>query len=159
MAEGFIQVPVDGAGKQLKTWILPDGKHAEAVVLVDPEGNLESAPESPQSSALETVDLAAAASADLDAALITSGKLAKLAGVTVGGSVAARWDIFAVSGGTTRLDTVFTGHGMLSATWTPPHRNFTVLLGTGSSRFRVRVTNLDTTETTDFVATVYFDEE
>lgn len=158
MPDGFIQLPVDGAGKKLRTFVLPSGEHAEAIVLVDHNGDLVSSPESPQSSALTSANLAAGASVDLDATAITTGKTGKLAQIIVAASVPLKAELKTVAAGvpTTRA-VLFTTDADLTRIWEVPAGYYS-LVGGATSRFRLTVTNLDTVDAADVYASVLWDE-
>lgn len=160
MSDGFIRLPADSVGKKLRTWELPDGTHAEAVVIVDADGNLISSPESPQSSALTALTLAPGISANLDADDIATGTVGHLVMVRVASSVPIRADIQTAAGVTiTSRDHLFTSYGRLTEIWTPPQGGFVRLTGGSNQRFRIVVTNLSTTETVDVYTTAYWDEK
>lgn len=159
MTEGFIQLPGDGSGKKLHTWTLPNGEHVEGVVLVDGGGDQAFSPESPKHSTPSATNLAAGASVDLDGDAIVSLTRGRLEMVTVGSSIPAKWEIYAVEAGTpTLLATIYTTDTDLSRDWRPPHRNYAGAVGGATSRFRVTATNLDTRDAADVHASIYWDE-
>ncbi len=159
MADGFIQVPTDSTGKKLRTFVLPGGDHAEAVYLVDPNGDFAQAPESPQLAITTSASLAAGASVNLETGDITTGTTGKLEQVTIAASVPLKAEIATVVAGTpTFRDVVFTTDGRLTFPWRPPHKNWLTNAGGSTRRFRVRITNQDNADAADVYATFYWDE-
>lgn len=156
MADAYLQLPPDSTGKKLRAFgPLADGSYVEGVLLTDANG--DSFPEDPVVSALTSLALAAGASVDLDATLITTGRLGRLAAVTVAASVPLKAQIRTMPGATI-VDTVFTSEVDLTHRWTTPHPNFVTQDGGGGGRFRITITNLDTIDPGDVYATAYFDE-
>lgn len=159
MADSFVQLPADGSGKRLRTFALPGGDHVEAVVLADTAGNLTSAPESPQFSALTSVGLASGASIDLDGTAITTGKTGQLMLATVSASVPLKAVFQKVVAGTpTVLAVLFTTDARLSEMFVPPLKSWVEVAGGATSRFRVTLTNQDTLDAADVYVSLFWDE-
>lgn len=156
----YVRVPPDGLGKRLAAVQLPDGTYAEAVVVVDEFGNLiRLAPASPQHAQLKAGDVVAGLAVDKDTPSIAVGTSGKLGGVTIAATVPVKAEIKTVSGGVETLhDVVFTNEAVLSYTWEPPHDTYITLAGGAGNKFRVTLTNLDTRDTADLYATIYYDE-
>jgi hypothetical protein len=157
--DGFLQIPADSVGKKLRTLVLPDGEHAEAIVVVDAAGNLVSSPESPKASTLTSANLAAGASITLQAAAITTATTGQLISVLVAASVPLKAEIQSVSSGTpTTRAVLFTTDARLTADWTAPHKDWFQVAGGATSRYQVILTNQDNIDTADVYCTIFWDE-
>lgn len=160
VSEGFVQLPGDGAGKKLRTFVLGNGDHAEGVAIVDADGQLAYAPEDPHVAALTTASLAAGASTTLNGVQISSLKSGRLDGVTVAASVPMKAEVYKVASGVpTLIATVFTTEASLTTHWAPPHKAYAAQVGGASCNYRVVITNLDTIDAADVYATIYWDEQ
>lgn len=156
MADSFVQLPPNSSGTKLRTrGPLPDGTHLEAILETNTDG--DAFPESPATSHLSSTALAPAASVNLDAAILTSGRVGRLVMVTVAASVPLKAEISEQPSGTVRA-VIFTTEVRLTEHWKTPHPDFIRLAAGGGARFRVRLTNLDISETADVYATCWFDE-
>lgn len=113
--------------------------------------------ENPQDDLLVQANLAAGSNIDLDATAITIGKMGRLMGVDAGASVPLRVDIQLVSGSRVTRTSLYTmAGGFLS--WRPPAPTFVELIGAGTNKFGVSITNLSPSRAADVSATVYWDE-
>jgi len=159
VADGYIQLPADQAGKKLRTYVLPNGDHAEGVFLVDDQGNFVSSPESPQASYLTSASLAAGASVTLDATAVTTAKTGQLQAILVGASVPLKAEIRTVLAGTpTTRGVVFTTDAKLTELFEPPDKHWYQLAGGATTFYRVTITNLDNVDAADVYATIWWDE-
>lgn len=113
----------------------------------------------PQSSFGTASSLSPGISSNIDGDDITAGQTGQLAMVRVSSSVPVKAEIQTVAGITTTThDTVFTSEAKPSETWFPPHKEWLELAGGAGQFFRVRVTSLDTSDTADVYAAIYWDE-
>lgn len=159
MSDGFIRLPLDSTGKRLRTWELGDGTHAEAVVVVDADGNLVSAPESPQSQFLEALALPPFTPSALESDDIAGGTTGILISARLSSSVPCKAEIQTASGITfTTRGMVFSSFGELSVPWKPPAGPWVRLNGGSGNRWRVVVTNLSNSETVDAYVELFWDE-
>jgi hypothetical protein len=184
MADEYVQLPADGAGKKLDTESLAVGAntvHRERdqiagkgateiaeVKATDPASTLHGLVVrpiefiGPISDPLSSPNLAAGAAATLDAAAITASKTGKLVAVHVGSSVACKWVISTRDGAVlATVGTCFTGGlpGHPNYLWQQPNKEFDKLAYVnGDENFRIVVTNLDDSNSADVYATVYWDE-
>jgi hypothetical protein len=113
--------------------------------------------ESPQDDVLISVDVAPGGNVDLDASVITSGKMGRLMGIDAGASVPLRVDMQTVSPSRVTRSTMYLLPGA-SVPWRPPTPTFIELIGDGDNKFGVSITNLSPSRTADVRATVYWDE-
>lgn len=112
--------------------------------------------------ALTEFNLAAGSSADLDGTPIALGSTGELRRVSVGSSVACKWEVKKLVGlAETMVDVFYTG-GLADGPaepWVTPLTGFVTLLGNGVDvRYRVTVTNLDGLWAADVHATIYVNE-
>jgi hypothetical protein len=169
MADGFIRLPVDDAGKRVDTEELTVNsltvqreRHQVAgvadtdiavVVDTDPLTTdhglvVRQAPAvNPKVDYVTSANLAAGASIDLDATTISAATTGKLLRVTVGASVPCKWEIKTRDGAVEVTKAVlFTGGmgtGNESAQFTPISKDGVTLAGAGvDENFRVTATNL-----------------
>lgn len=182
MANSFIQLPADGAGKKLDTEQLTVGANtverqrdriagagADDLAVVtdgDPSASdhgvvtREAGPLDPQTSHTTSVGVAAGGSADLDSANISPSKTGKLLEVTASASVPIKMTVKKVAEG---VETVIaTRFGWLGvATYRPPHKSFVTVAhdaGAGFDGFRVTIENKDTNQAADVYADFAWDE-
>lgn len=186
MADSFIQVPVDDAGKKVDTEQLTVGAntvHRERVQVVgaadteiarvvdtDPAAAdfalvVRQAPAvSPQVDYVTSANLAAGASVDLDGTTIAAASTGKLLRVTVGSSVPCKWEVKTRDGAVEVVRAVlFTGGLVARPTdfWRPESKDGVTLAGNGiDENFRVTVTNLSESAlmTGDVHSTIEWDE-
>lgn len=113
--------------------------------------------------ALSVSNLASGASADMDTVDIAAAKVGRLWQIDLSSSAAAKWVIKKVDGAAeVVVDVVFTG-GLSGDTptkpWQPPSSAFVEQpYVDGNEHFRVTATNLDANWSTDFYASVYWEE-
>lgn len=158
------EVAVDDAGaagvvQLFKLAVSTDG--SAILVPADADGlYVQSQPKlvNPQDELLVAPDVAAGASSDLNAALITNLATGRLMGVDCGSSVAQRTDIQVVTAGRVTRAVVYSLPGQ-TRPWRPPAPKFIEQVGNGTTaRFGVSVTNLSAGRTADLRATLYWDE-
>jgi len=115
---------------------------------------------SPRRSADVLTDLAPASSGDIDSSNILAGKTGKLIHVIVSSSVAFKVSLRTVESGITSLAHVVAFSYDRVWEFKAPDINYLTLDYTGISddKFRVTVTNLDTSDSADFYATFFWDE-
>lgn len=182
MADAFVQLPPDGAGKRLDAEDLTvsallvhrermqiAGAIAAAIAGVlntDPTGSeyailsrlIDS--NNPLISDATSVSVAAGASVDLDSTQLSSGVTGKLLGLIVTASVPFKAELKTVLNGVpTSKVTYFSSDRKWD--WRSPARDFisvTQSATPGLDAFRVTVTNLDTSEAADLYATFFYDE-
>jgi len=185
MADDFIQLPADGAGKKLDSESLTIGAntvHRErlqlsgavaaevlAVKNTDPAGSAYGGVVrpimviAPARSSGSSAALAAGATVNIDSVAIVNAKTGKLVQVTVASTVAAKWVIQTRAGATiVTVDVLFTGGisgEQATAAWRSPDKAFVTLVGNGiDTTFRVAATNLDARNAADVYATFWWDE-
>jgi hypothetical protein len=110
-----------------------------------------------------STNLGAGTSVNIDSVAVSGTKTGKVQQITLSSSAPVKWEIKKSSLGVdTTMDVVFTsGNTGNSPTheWEPPHRDYTQLVGNGTSAFfRVTATNLDASHAANVYATFYFDE-
>lgn len=114
--------------------------------------------ESPQDEALLATALSAGSNTDLNATDVPLGKVGRLLGADIGGTVPIRCDIQVVNGSRVTRTTIYTLPGR-SETWRPPFgQKFIELAGGTGKHFGASVTNLDASRTADARITLYWDE-
>ena len=114
--------------------------------------------EDPQDELLSAVALTAGANADLNATDIPTGRLGRLLGADLGGSVPFRYDIQVVNGSRVTRSTIYTMAGETKI-WRPPFgAKFIEVNGGTNIHFGLSVTNLDASQAADARATLYWDE-
>jgi len=184
MADGTIQLPAEGTGKKLDTEQLTVGANTvqrerfeisgaaaaeiARVLNTDPTGSeyaiiarlLET--NSAQFTHATQATVAAGSSADLDGAQITSSKTGKLLGFDVAASVPFKVVLVTVLNGveSANKSVLFSG-GDRNVMWRTPGRQFITVAqnaGAGLDAFRLKVTNLDTSQAADLYASLYWDE-
>jgi hypothetical protein len=146
-----VQLPLTGIGdatSRVAVNVTPGG----TVVQLVKEDSAD-----PQSTSLLASALAPGVSADLDAAIITSGKKGQLIAADLGSSVPLRIDLQAVNGSRVVRTTVYTSPGK-SALWRSPGASYVELLSTGTEFFGATVTNLSPHLTADARVTLFWDE-
>lgn len=115
-------------------------------------GGLQGSLTNPGTATASNAAVASGLSANLDSPALVVGKLY---GVTVGGSVAFKWEIVTDDvGGVIVRDVLFTGPHE-SKQWISPHPDFVKL---NAGNYRVVATNLDQFEPASAYATFYWDE-
>lgn len=148
----------DGVIQLFKIVVSADGQ--SILVPADLDGLfVQSIPraESPQDDLLSSTDVAPGGNVDLDASVITTGKMGRLMGIDAGASVPLRVDIQTVSPARVSRTTMYLLSGA-SVPWRPPTPTFIELIGDGDNKFGVSITNLSPSRTADVKATVYWDE-
>lgn len=182
MADSYIGLPTDGAGKKLDTEQLTVGANTvqrqrdrlagAAATEIAEVRNSDVSPTdhglairpinvvSPTRDALSSADLAAGSSVNLDGTTIGSSKTGKLMGVTLSSSAPCKWTIQKRDGGVVLdIDVVFTSQLELTKQWTPPDKRFATQAGNGDDEnFRVVAENLHAVSAADVYATLYWDE-
>lgn len=184
MADAYVQLPADGAGKRFdsesltvdgvlvyrgRNQVVGTGETDIAAVLGSDPGvsavglvTRTVGVEQPVVDALSSSSLAAGASIDLDGTTIANLATGKLMAVSVGSSAACKWVIKTRNGGVeVEKGTIYTGGlcGGPSGCFQPPDKNFITLAGSGvDENFRVTVTNLDYENAADVKATIFWDE-
>lgn len=172
MAE-TVQLPFTGAGQataDVAVDITPDGAIELVKLAISADGSAVLIPadldglyiqprlEDPQDEILSSVALSAGANDDLDATDIPIGKVGRLLGADLGGSVPFRYDIQVVNGARVTRSTIYTGAGETKL-WRPPFgAKFIELNGGANIHFGLSVTNLDASQAADARATLYWDE-
>jgi hypothetical protein len=182
MARSTIQLPADGTGKTLDTWI-PAGETAHreidriggaeaddlaAVTDTDPTPGTDHAlvvkvldPINPVTDYKTSADLAALASVNLDGTAISSGTTGKLKRVVVSSSVPCKWEIIKRDGASeVTVGVIRTGGyaGRPNGLFEPPDKHYSTLAyGDGDENFRVTVTN-QWILAADVDATIFWDE-
>lgn len=181
MADSYIGLPADGAGKKLDADSLTvsgqtvyrerdriSGAGADDLAVVtdtDAVGvdhGLVVRPidvVNPICDYLSSADLAAGASVDLDGTAISASAIGKLQAVMVASTVPCKWRISARDGAAeTNVGVIVTSPANLTYTWTPPDKRYNTLSGGASANFRVSVTNLDNQNAANVYASIYWDE-
>lgn len=184
MADQFIRLPADGAGKRLDTEELTvnsqtvqrermqvTGAAADDIAIVvdtDPGATdhglviRDAPPTNPKLDTPSSVGLASGASVDLDGTTISAATTGKLMQVVVASSVAAKWIVKTRDGAVeVELATLYTSGvaGKPTEMWAPPTKDFGTLAGNGiDENFRITVTNLDSVFAGDVAASIAWDE-
>lgn len=187
MADQFIRLPVDGVGKRLDTEELSVSGNVvqrernqiagvldteiAAVLGTDPSAVdfglvvRQAPPVSPSVDYITSAALAAGASTDLDAAVISVASTGKLMRVDVGSSIPCKWEIKTRDGAVEVIKAVLYTSGLsggnASRAYVPKSKEGVTLAGAGvDENFRVTVTNLGTQafEAADVHATIEWDE-
>lgn len=187
MGDSSIGLPADGPGKKLDTEQLTTGAGTVErermqvagaaageilrVVDTDPAGTdhgvvtRDAPPISPILDALSSANLANGASVDLDGTTIGAAKTGKLLRVTVGCSVACKWEIKTRDGAVLVTKAVLFTSGVSGGrpteTYTPTSKEMVTLAGNGvDENFRVTATNLSGFDAlgADVAATIEWDE-
>lgn len=115
--------------------------------------------ESPQDEILVATGLAAGGNTDLNATDIPGGKVGRLLGADIGGTIPLRCDIQVVNGSRVTRTTVYTHDGE-TVPWRPPMfgQKFIEVTGGAGIHFGASVTNLSAAKTADARITLYWDE-
>lgn len=184
MADSFIRLPADGVGKQLDTENLTvnaQSVHRERIQLAgdvdvaiaqilatDPSAldygvvTRPAPPDSIQTSHNQSTATAAGATDDIDSAQINAGKTAKLMELIVTSTVWFKAELYTVqnTAETGPLRTIVGGPGYPGDLTPITKEAYTVAqdAGAGFDGFRVKFTNLDTTEPADGYCSFVYDE-
>ena len=156
MPPSFIRVPPDSTGKRTATRELVIG--ADTVQ----RQHVEFGMTTPLITYVTSATLAAGASATLDSTQLASAMTGRLWGALVATAVSFRAEVYTVANGT---PSTIKGIGISHIghwTFIPPHPSFLTVaysVTAGLDGFRVIVTNLDLSESSDVYCTFFYEEE